>query len=64
MKNIASNVLDLVFVNDFHDVHVCEAAVAITKVQGIVRFHPPLEMSFEYHVGEKKQSDETVEIFL
>lgn len=65
IKNIASNVLDLVFVNDHQDVQVCQAPISITKLKGIVRFHPALEISFEYHpVGKPSSSNETVEVFL
>lgn len=63
-KNISSNVLDLVFVNGTEDLQLCNAPVALTKVTETDRFHPPLEMSFEYQTGEKvMSSNETIEVF-
>lgn len=63
-KNIASNVLDLVFVNDTEDIRSCKAPVAITRITESDRFHPPLEVSFEYQVGSKQQSTkESIEVF-
>lgn len=63
-KNIASNVLDLLFVNETDDIQLCIAPVAITLNTEIDRFHLPLEISFEYHVGRTYQrSSETIEVF-
>jgi len=57
-------VLDLVFVNETNDVQVCEAPVAITKVKETDRFHPPLDISFEYESGKIiSSSTETIEVF-
>lgn len=67
IKNIASNVLDLLFVNDLGDIQLCQASVAITELVGIVRFHPPLEITFEYQATENSSSsssNETVEVFV
>lgn len=62
--NVASNVLDLLFVNGTDDIQSCNASVAITKLTEVDRFHPSLEISFEYHVGEAlSSSSETVEVF-
>lgn len=62
--NVASNVLDLVFVNGTDDVQSCNAPVAITKVDEIDVFHPPLEISYEYHIGEVlPSSSETIEVY-
>lgn len=64
-KNIASNVLDLVFANGFNDIKACQAPNSIHKVTGIVQFHPPLEISFEYHLSENPlPSSDTMEVFL
>lgn len=63
-KNIASNVLDLCFVNGTDDIQSCNAPVAITKVTEIDRFHPSLEVTFEYYVGETLSPEsETIEVF-
>src|ERR1700744_4892975 len=51
IKNIALNVLDLVFVNEIGDVQTCSAPVAITKVKETDHFHPPLEIFFEIESG-------------
>lgn len=65
IKNIASNVLDLVFVNATDDIQMCAAPVAITKVAETDVFHPQLEISFEYEVGEHAVTpNETIEIYL
>ena len=64
IKNIASNVLDLVFVNETNDVQVCRAPAAITKIKETDHFHPPLEISFEYESGKiESASIETIEVF-
>lgn len=63
VRNIASNVLDLVFVNGFDDIETCQAPVAITKTNGIVKLQPPIEISFEYYPEEKTPS-EMVEVLL
>lgn len=65
IKNIASNVLDLVFANEVADVQVCSAPVAITKVKETDRFHPPLEITFEYERDETSTTtaNETIEVF-
>jgi hypothetical protein len=63
IKNIASNVLDLLFVNETNDVQLCRAPAAITKVNETDRFHPPLEISFEYESGKIASSTETIEVF-
>lgn len=63
-KNVASNVLDLLFVNRTDDIQSCNASVAITKVDEIDVFHPPLEISYEYHIGETPSLfSETVEVY-
>ena len=63
-KNIASNVLDLAFVNGTEDIQACVAPVAITKINESDRFHPPLEISFEYPIGSNKPStNKTIEVF-
>lgn len=64
IKNIASNVLDLVFVNGYEDVQTCQAPAVIAKANGIAKFHPPIEISFEYHPDVVNQPSETVEIQL
>lgn len=65
VKNIARNVLDLVFVNERGDIQLCAAPIAITKVSETDVFHPPLEISFEYEVGEHSNpSNETEEVYL
>lgn len=63
-KNIASNVLDLLFVNGTDDIQLCNAPVAITLNTEIDKFHIPLEITFEYQVGQTLQpSTETIEVF-
>lgn len=62
--NIASNVLDLVFANNYQDLQVYQAPVSITKVTGIVRYHPPLEILYEHHTAIEPASDEMIEIYL
>lgn len=66
IKNIASNVLDLVFVNGLEDIQLCQAPAVIAKASGISKFHPPIEFTFEYHPGhpDVNQPGETVEVFL
>lgn len=64
IRNIASNVLDLVFVNGTEDIQVCGAEVAITKITETDIFHPPIEISFEYENGKTHSTDEEViEVF-
>ncbi len=65
VKNVASNVLDLVFVNETDDIQLCTAPVSITKVAETDPYHPPLEISFEYEEGmHETPTDDTMEIFL
>lgn len=64
LKNIAGNVLDLVFVNDTGDMQHCKAPVAITTNNETDRFHVPIELAFEYHAEEEIQpSDDFIEVF-
>jgi len=64
LKNAAHNVLDLVFVNEINDVRLCEAPTVITKAKQTDKFHPPLEISFEYESGKiRSSSTETIELF-
>lgn len=63
VKNIASNVLDLVFTNGNDDLQTYSAAISITKVTETDRFHPPLEISFEYEKGRVPIVNETIEVF-
>lgn len=46
IKNNASNVLNLVFVNDIGNVSVCEAKISVTEVNKKDKRYPPLEISF------------------
>lgn len=64
VKNISSNVLDLVFVNETGDVQLCEAPAAITKIRETDRFHPPLEITYEYEAGQKEGLNEIFELFV
>lgn len=65
IKNVASNVLDLVFTNETEDIKLCGAPVSISKVDETDRFHPPIEITFEYEVGEQTvSSEDTVEVNL
>lgn len=64
VTNIASNVLDLVFVNGTDDVQSCEAPVAITRINETDIYHPPLEITFEYHRGVPiPTTNKTTEVF-
>lgn len=45
IKNIASNVLDLVHVNETAGVNVCEAPIAVTDINKTDKCHPPLHIS-------------------
>lgn len=53
------------FVNDIADIQLCQAPVSITKLTGTLSFHPPLEISFEYHLVEKVSllTNERIEVF-
>lgn len=63
-QNVASNVLDLLFVNGTDDVQVCTAPVAITKLNEVDKFHPSLEISYEHRIGTSPSSPiNTAEIY-
>lgn len=65
VKNLASNVLDLIFVNATGDMQCCNAPVALTKTTKTDPFHPPLEIQFEYHISKSPcsaSSNETIEV--
>lgn len=64
LKNISSNVLDLVFVNGTGDMHVCKAPAAITLNTEIDHFHVPIELAFEYYPERKAQTtSDFIEVF-
>lgn len=63
VKNVASNVLDLLFVNGTDDIQLCTAPVAITLNNEIDRYHVPLEITFECHrQRESEPTNEFIEI--
>lgn len=64
IENVSLNVLDLVFVNQTTDIQLCKAPASITKVRETDRFHPPIEIAFEYESGQIATTNETVETFL
>lgn len=45
IKNIAANVLDLVFARDFSTVSMCEAPTAVTDVNKTDQYHLPLHIT-------------------
>lgn len=65
LKNILSNVSDLVFVNANGDLHVCKAPTAITLNTEVDKFHVPIELSFEFCHEENRHatSDDFIVVF-
>lgn len=63
MKNVASNVLDLVFVNELKNVKVCEDQNTIIEFSQQDKYHIPYEITIEYCKNRLIKQNERIEVF-
>lgn len=63
IKNKASNVLDLVFVNEINDIKLCEENCGIIESSQQDVYHKPYEITFEYCPNQSSQQSDEIEIF-